>query len=204
MRFTYADPPYLGCGKLYPEHPDALDWDDPVRHRALVDELMDTSPDGWALSMSVPSLRHILPACPDDIRLMAWVKPFAAFKKNVNPASAWEPVVMYRGRGRTDANTYMRDWCAEPITLQKGLTGAKPKHFCWWLFDAANLQPGDEFVDMFPGSGAVTDAWDEYVTGYPSNASLINRVAASWERGRGLLRSSPDATLALDFTGATP
>ncbi len=30
MRFAYADPPYLGCGKLYAEHhPHALDWDDP-------------------------------------------------------------------------------------------------------------------------------------------------------------------------------
>jgi len=30
MRFAYADPPYLGCGRRYVDsHPDALIWDDP-------------------------------------------------------------------------------------------------------------------------------------------------------------------------------
>ncbi len=37
MRFAYADPPYLGCGKkLYGDrHEQAADWDDPERHRQL-------------------------------------------------------------------------------------------------------------------------------------------------------------------------
>ena len=36
MRFAYADPPYLGCGKLYvSHHPDARDWDDPETPRAV-------------------------------------------------------------------------------------------------------------------------------------------------------------------------
>ena len=34
-RYAYADPPYLGCGKLYADHhPDALEWDDPETHES--------------------------------------------------------------------------------------------------------------------------------------------------------------------------
>jgi hypothetical protein len=189
ITFTYADPPYLGCGKLYAQHHEqALEWDDPTRHRQLIEQLQDESPDGWALSMSVPSMRVLLPMLPQHARLLAWVKPFAAFKKNVNPSSAWEPVALVGGRKRTDDNTYMRDWVAESIALKKGLTGAKPKRFCWWLFDAANLQPGDQFIDLFPGSGSVSEAWEEYSTSYASSASQINRVSARWEMGKGVMR----------------
>lgn len=189
LRFTYADPPYLGCGKLYAEHhPDALVWDDPERHRQLIEQLEDESPDGWAMSMSVPSMRVILPMLPERARILAWVKPFAAFKKNVNPSSAWEPVALVGGRRRTDAHTYMRDWIAESITLKKGLTGSKPRHFSFWLFDCANLQPNDELIDLFPGSGSVTDAWNEYRKNYEASASLINRVSVRWEMGKGVNR----------------
>ena len=104
IRFTYADPPYLGCGSLYAQHhPDALVWDDPEQHRLLIKQLETDSPDGWALSMSVPSMRVILPMLPERARILAWVKPFAAFKKHVNPSSAWEPVALVGGRKRTDA-----------------------------------------------------------------------------------------------------
>jgi hypothetical protein len=43
---------------------------------------------------------------------------------------------------------------------QRGFKGAKPPVFARWLFDAAGLHPDDEFIDLFPGSGAVTDAWN--------------------------------------------
>ena len=189
IRFTYADPPYLGCGRLYAQHhPDALIWDDPEQHRRLIEQLETDSPDGWALSMSVPSMRVILPMLPDRARVLAWVKPFAAFKKHVNPSSAWEPVALAGGRKRTDANTYMRDYVAESITLKKGLTGAKPERFCFWLFDCANLQPGDELIDLFPGSGSVSDAWHRYSTDYDTYASQINRISVKWERGKGINR----------------
>lgn len=36
MKFAYADPPYLGCAKLYKEHPEAHIWDDPETHRDLM------------------------------------------------------------------------------------------------------------------------------------------------------------------------
>lgn len=42
--------------------------------------------------------------------------------------------------------------------------GAKPAAFCGWLFRLLDAQPGDEFVDVFPGSGGVARAWDMFTT----------------------------------------
>ena len=164
MRFAYADPPYLGCGKRYTaEHPDALAWDEPETHLALIGRLTSEYPDGWAMSLSSPSLKTILPMCPDDCRISAWVKPFAVFKPNVGVAYAWEPVIWRGGRRRTRQQATVRDWVSANITLKRGLTGAKPRDFSRWVFDALNILPGDEFVDLFPGTGAVKTAYDEWI-----------------------------------------
>lgn len=163
MKLAYADPPYLGCGKLYAErHSAALDWDDPEAHRRLIAQLCDEFPDGWALSASEPSLRTILPMCPSDARTTPWVKPFAIFKPNVGVAYAWEPVIWRGGRKRTREQDTVRDWIMANITLRRGLTGAKPRDFCRQLFAILNLQRGDDLVDLFPGTGAVTAAWQEW------------------------------------------
>jgi len=155
MRFAYADPPYLGCGKLYAQHhPDALVWDDPETHRELIHRLSDEYPDGWALSLSSTTLQTLLPMCPTDVRVAAWVKPFAAFKKNVRVAYTWEPVIVRGGRKSSkDGASVGRDHLAEPITLRKGLTGAKPERFCRWVLDLLGWMPGDEVDDLFPGTG---------------------------------------------------
>lgn len=159
MRFAYADPPYLGCAHFYAGmHPEAMSWDDPETHRALVERLCDEYPDGWAMSLHEPSLRTILPMCPKDCRTMPWVKPFASFKPGVGVAYAWEPVIVRGGRKRTRQQRTVRDWCAVNITLRRGFTGAKPDKLIAWLFDVLNVQPGDTVDDLFPGSGAVTRA----------------------------------------------
>ena len=159
MRFAYADPPYLGCAKKYKGmHPDWAIWDDPKAHWALVQWLVMAYPDGWALSLHSPSLRTILPMCPDDCRVGAWVKPFAAFKPGVTVAYAWEPVIFRGGRKRPRTEPTVRDWHSANITLRKGLTGAKPATFAQWVLGILYVQPGDTFDDLFPGSGAVTDA----------------------------------------------
>ena len=56
----------------------------------------------------------------------------------------------------------MRDWIECPITLRRGLTGAKPEKVCHWAFEMVGARPDDELDDMFPGSGAVTDAWQSW------------------------------------------
>jgi hypothetical protein len=158
MRFAYADPPYLGCGKLYvKEHPDALAWDEPSTHAALIERLVLDYPDGWAMSASTPSLHVILPLCPREVRVASWVKPFAAFKRNVRVAYTWEPVIVYRGRvSSKDGAMVNRDHLAESITMKKGLTGAKPERFCRWVLDLLGWKPGDVVDDLYPGTGVFT------------------------------------------------
>lgn len=164
---AYADPPYYGCCGLYGHHhPDGRCWDDLETHRLLVDRLMAEFPDGWSMSLTSSSLRAILPLCPEDVRVGAWVKPFHAYKRGVRPAYGWEPVIYRGGRNlnhqpppKGGKATTPKDWVAANITLQRGLTGAKPEPFCFWLFDVLNIGPGDTLVDLFPGSGAVTEAW---------------------------------------------
>lgn len=155
MRFAYADPPYLSCGHMYDaHHDDARTWDDPETHRNLIGRLCADYPDGWAMSLHSPSLRTILPMCPEDCRVAAWVKPFAVFKPNVNPAYVWEPVIFRGGRrrGRTEPTT--RDWLAESITLKRGLTGAKPEAFCRWILDLLGFDRDQDTIDdLFPGTG---------------------------------------------------
>jgi len=170
VRFAYADPPYLGQGvKHYGDrHADAADCDTVEWHAALIQRLCDEFPDGWALSLHAPSLKAMLNLCPDDVRVGAWVKPFAAFKKNVTRAYAWEPVIFRGGRPIPSTQPTVRDWVSEPITMRKGFPGAKPAAFCWWIFDWLNMEPEDELVDLFPGSGAVTEAlqaWREAKSG---------------------------------------
>src|SRR5574343_600264 len=153
MRFAYADPPYIGQAK---RHYDCAEVD----HTALIQKLKGY--DGWALSCSSPTLRQVLNLCPPDVRIGAWVKPFASFKPGVNPAYAWEPVIFHGGRklGR-DIPTVV-EWVSGNITLERGTHGAKPDYFCFWVFQMLGIEPSDNFDDLFYGSGAVTRAWGRW------------------------------------------
>lgn len=169
MKFAYADPPYLGCCGLYKHHhPDGLCWDDVSTHRSLITRLVDEYADGWALSASSVSLRDLLPLCPPEARVAAWAKSFCAFKKGVRPAYAWEPVIFWRGRNPNAGYAHSppvkggkqntpKDFIVEPITLRRGLTGAKPQKFCLWVLDLLNFQPGDTCDDLFPGTRIMAD-----------------------------------------------
>lgn len=155
MKLAYADPPYLGCGKLYPEHPNAKMYDDPWMHERLMKRL-DTEYHGWAYSLSSVSLPELLPLAPHGVRIAAWVKPFAAFKRNVRCAYTWEPVLFRAGRDRSaDGAPVTRDHLSESITLRRGLTGAKPEAFCRWVLDLLGYVEGDEVEDIFPGTGVM-------------------------------------------------
>jgi hypothetical protein len=174
VKFAYADPPYLGCCKLYDHHhPDGRCWDDLGTHASLIMGLVRDYPDGWALSATSVSLRALLPMCPPDVRVSPWAKSFSAFKKGVRPAYAWEPIIWRGGRNpnhghphappeRNGEQSTPKDfhWTDEggllaPITLRKGLTGAKPEKVCGWILDLLNAQPGDTLDDLFPGTGVM-------------------------------------------------
>ena len=171
VKFAYADPPYVGQARRYygvdrsrgrhleRSHPD---YAGEVDHAELIARLVDEFPDGWALSLSERSLRTILPMCPDDVRVMAWVKSFHNWKPGVWPSFAWEPVILRGGR-RPAPNGYPpNNWLRASMTTRRGVVGAKPDEFCWWVFRCLNAQTDDILVDLFPGSGAVGRAWDSY------------------------------------------
>jgi len=162
LRIAYADPPYVGQAKKhYGDHPD---YAGEVDHRSLVIRLRDEF-DGFVLHGSAPSIAHVagLLGGVEGVRTMAWVKGFAAFKRNVSVAYAWEPVYVKAARKPVvSKRIVMRDWIECPITLRRGLTGAKPEKVCHWAFEMVGAHPDDELHDLFPGTGAVTRAWESW------------------------------------------
>lgn len=147
MRFAYADPPYPGCGHLYPENQE-------VDHEWLIKDVL-AKYDGWALSTASTTLRQVLAFCPTDIRIMAWVKPFARWKLRIGVAHCWEPVIVRGGRRRSREQLTVRDYVSANMTLRRGVIGAKPDPFYHWLLQVLNVQPDDELDDLFPGTGGL-------------------------------------------------
>lgn len=166
IKVAYADPPYPGCESLYAVNgvvPPVVDL------AVLVDRLERDFPDGWALSTSAAALPGVLRLCPVDVRVAAWFRGGRGVAA-CEPVSAWEPVICRGGRrsaaavvdGRLDSLVFAaRARTADPFRV----VGSKPGAFCFWLFDLLGLRPGDGFVDLFPGSGRVLDAWDVFVGG---------------------------------------
>lgn len=166
LKMAFADPPYLGCCSKYDhEHNDAGTmpwdgrcWDDPETHRLLLAHV-DAEYDGWAYSMTSTSLWRLAPAIPERARTAAWVKPFAAFKRNVRIAYTWEPVLFVPGRDRSaDGAPVGRDHLAENIVMRAGFTGTKPEKFCRWVLDLLGYVEGDEVDDLFPGASPMSRA----------------------------------------------
>lgn len=103
----------------------------------------------------------------DETLYEFWVIDLSAAVVAGGPCYAWEPII-FRG-GRNPMNGYKhapppkggkqntpKDFLVEPITMKKGLTGAKPAKFCAWILDLLNFQHGeDELHDLFPGTGAM-------------------------------------------------
>jgi hypothetical protein len=168
VRFAYADPPYPGMARRwYRNHPD---YGGEVDHAELIERLERDFPDGWALSTSARALKQVLALCPDGVRICAWTKPMSAmFVNSVSVQYSWEPVLLMRGRDRRGRNPVIRDWLAASpdgytwrARPEGHVTGAKPRAFCYWMFDLLGAQPDDELMDLFPGSGAVGHAWETW------------------------------------------
>lgn len=181
MRFAYADPPYLGRADFYRgHHPDALIWDDPETHRALIARLQDEYPDGWVMSLASDTLRVLLPMCPAGARVGTWITDRPRFAGNRNPIKRHcEPVIWCGGRG-WETGTRAADFVVtKQVPRPPGesryqmkredarngdvFLGRKPREFCRWIFSLLGAQRGDTLADLFPGSGAVTAAWEEYI-----------------------------------------
>jgi hypothetical protein len=159
VKVAYADPPYVGQAKRH--YANEPEYAGEVDHQALIARLMAEYPDGWALSCSSTSLRLLLPMCPADVRVLAWVKPWCIWKDR-SVAYAWEPVIIRGGRRRTRDQLTVRDWLACSPPAKGRFAGAKPEAFCIWLFEVLGLQAGDTLDDLYPGTGAVGRAWQKY------------------------------------------
>lgn len=165
LRFAYADPPYVGQSKRHYGH--HKDYAGEVDQRALVERLIVEFPDGWALSLSMKSLPAILPMCPPDVLILAWVKPNTSPPMGDHRHYSWEPLILHGGRRPHGATVWTHLIAnVEQYTFREKpadyVVGAKPDAFCHWLFRHAGLGPDDELVDLFPGSGAVQRAWETF------------------------------------------
>jgi len=198
MRFAYADPPYLGRGEYYrAHHVDAMRWNDPQTHQKLIDRLQAEFGDGWVLSLSEASLRTILPMCPVGARVGAWISDRARFAgKAVAVRKHFEPVIFMGGRQHAETGNRTADFivtkqerlpAGQPryamvksdIRAGKTFLGRKPSAFCHWVFDLLGVETGDDFEDIFPGSGAVTEAYRS------RSIAAISTLARSADREAG-------------------
>lgn len=155
LRFAYLDPPYPGLAWMYK---DQSTYRGEVDHQALIEAMKHY--DGWALSTSARALATILPLCPQEARVCAWVKPIGAWSKTFGIHNCWEPLIVVAGRSRRPGK---RDWLSAQPARKGGsdLLGRKPEAFCTWMFELLGMQPGDQLDDLFPGSGIVGRAWKE-------------------------------------------
>lgn len=204
MRFAIADPPYLGrADRWYGDgtghgrghgradyHPDAMKWDSPRAHVSLLDDIQAF--DGWAIAMHESSLSLYLSYAPEDAHVGVWVRG-NAIPTGSRVRALWEPVLYRippsrRGRG---------EGAGEDDVLSAGIThggfvGRKPEAWTHWLLRllGVRLDLGDEVSDLFPGSGAVSDA----LASYPSPLSQRRRIGAATEAQLQQLRRVARAT----------
>ena len=180
MKLCIADPPYLGSAHRWygiggrakgkgkgraDEHPEAYVWDDPETHILLAERLLNEF-DGFAIAGTSHSLSQYLSVIEtgreNGIRIMSWIKP-ASIPSGSRITQSWEPVIVKvphsrkgRGKGRQ-----MVDYLVAPAP-RRNFAGSKPIAWTHWVLDAMGYQPGDEVIDMFNGSGAVSAAIQSY------------------------------------------
>lgn len=186
LRFAYADPPYPGTARrYYRDHPD---FAGEVDHAALLSRLQEF--DGWALSTSARALPAILAEAVAQalpVRVAAWVRG-ARPAASAWPLSAWEPVVFAGGRrlvSRDVAHDALVYRARPRMTDPRRVIGAKPATFVYWLFDLLGARPGDELVDLFPGSRGVARAFAAYTRRElrPLDASRVDVVSSRSSTG---------------------
>jgi hypothetical protein len=156
-RYAYADPPYPGQAKRYGPGTE-------VNHELLIAHLREF--DGWALSTSAAALRDVWNLCP-EARCAAWSKTFARNGWS-RVRWSWEPVLFVTDRRglapgeRTDDYVWDSLVCAPNCgtgswrEVPGAGGGSKPYEFVRWVMGLLDHQPGDELVDLFPGSGNVS------------------------------------------------
>lgn len=150
-RVAYADPPFPGLARKYYQHESTYAGE--VDHAALIERLRGF--DGWALSTSSKALRAVWNLCP-EARLAVWVKVHPPRHKR-GVQNVFECVLFVPVRAEPPC-TPDALW-AQAARGGGSLPGRKSRRFCQWLFGLLGLRAGDDFSDLFPGSGIVGRVW---------------------------------------------
>lgn len=146
-------------------HDLAGEWDDPERHRALLEELL-AGYDGWAIATSIDGLEAYRPL-PPGARVMIWRK-LTSTRGGGRIANTMEAVIVYphhtrRGRAEGVAGQVSDFLQCEPPAKSR-FAGAKPPRWTRWVLDALGYdQDTDTVTDLFPGSGYVGTEIDQGV-----------------------------------------
>jgi hypothetical protein len=166
LRFAFADPPYPGQAKRhYGDHPD---YAGEVDHAELVARLMEY--DGWVLCTGAVMVFEVVPLCPEGTRLYPWIKQgVVPYKPGVSVDFGWEPIFQYGGRRRHRRASILPDYLHTHSVRYKeagagAVIGMKPYEYCAYCFETLGARPelGDTLEDLFPGSGAVSAAWERW------------------------------------------
>lgn len=177
MLFAYADPPYPGKSRYYPERRE-------VDHSLLIRRLVMEYPDGWALSTSSGSVRDVLALIPawTPVRICAWFKGPRP-TKSLRALMSWEPLIVAGGRPlRTNVVQELNDGLIARGRFRAfpgAMIGMKPPAFAEWMFRQLGASRGDRLDDLFPGSGAIGVAWTRYASLPPAETTC--RVAPALE-----------------------
>lgn len=173
MKLAIADPPYLGRADRWygtgrghaagrgraDSHPDAAEYDQVETHIELL-QTLEREFDGWAYAGSPDCLTMLLPVCEPGVRVMVWHRG-NAIPSGARLRNTYEIVLIRTPAGRSAHGTGLAvdDVLSAGINTRQRFTGAKPPAWTRWVLAALGHQPGvDEVTDLFPGSGAVTDA----------------------------------------------
>jgi hypothetical protein len=182
MKLIYADPPYLGQCASYdhfhndggPMPWDGYCWDEWTTHRDLL-VWLSLNCDGYAFSCNPVDLKWIFQkALLEESRVGSWTKTW----HQIRPTTvqfAWEPVIFSPGRKDNKRKPMVRDWLSCAVTKQTGQRGAKPDAFNDWILELLVYEPGDDFVDLFPGSGSMQRALDRFEQRLPYSPSNITK-----------------------------
>lgn len=137
-------------------HPEAAEWDDPARHRALLEQLRDQY-DGWAIATCLDGLDAYRPL-PPGARTLIWRK-LTSTRGGGRIANTLEAVIVqahHTRRGRSELGQVPDFLQCEPPARSR-FPGAKPPRWTRWVLDALGYDPQvDQVNDLFPGSGYVS------------------------------------------------
>ena len=160
--FWYGDAKLMGHGRKADNHPGAAEWDNPERHRALLEQL-EAGYDGWAIATAHDGLSAYTDSngeLPRGCRVMIWHKPNSVATAS-RLRNVWEPVIIKLPVGR-QSSRHMGGQIDDLLVAtapRVGFAGAKPLEWTRWVLACLGYnRETDTVEDLFPGSGGVTEA----------------------------------------------